>query len=177
MAPRVLVVGYGNPLRGDDRVGWVVAARLGEILGEELCAVRTVQQLLPELAEELTHYDVVVYVDACANDEPGGVRIRELVTPQCGSQAPSTSSGVGRGSFTHHVGPRELLALCHALYGRVPRAFLVTIGGADFGFTEQLSPCAQHAAAQAVISLTALLQLEVSGKLAIKRGHRAAAQG
>jgi Ni,Fe-hydrogenase maturation factor len=44
----VLVIGYGNPLRGDDRVGWVVAERLREVAG--VTAVTT-HQLLPEHAD------------------------------------------------------------------------------------------------------------------------------
>lgn len=186
MAPRVLIIGYGNPLRGDDRLGWVVAAQLGEQLGEQHGTVRTLHQLVPELAEELARYDVAMFVDASATQEPGSVRIRELSVPasaehfglpqgEKGEQHPDSCRPTSSpplndghppaGAFTHHVGPRELLTMARALYGRAPRAFLVTLGGADFGFTETLSPAAHQAATQAVKLVGALWPLLRAGRI------------
>jgi Ni,Fe-hydrogenase maturation factor len=48
----ILVIGYGNELRGDDAIGqWVARAVAAH-------------QLTPELAEDLAHTDYAVFVDA-----------------------------------------------------------------------------------------------------------------
>jgi len=51
-----LVIGIGNPLRGDDGVGTWLAEQAAVLTAAEPdgpVAVRSVQQLTPELAEEL----------------------------------------------------------------------------------------------------------------------------
>jgi len=48
--PKVLVVCYGNPLRGDDGVGWIVAEKLRQMSLPDFVAIQTHIQLTPELA-------------------------------------------------------------------------------------------------------------------------------
>ncbi|MBW7939884.1 MAG: hypothetical protein H3C63_14095, partial [Candidatus Omnitrophica bacterium] len=49
---RVLVIGFGNPLRGDDGFGWEVAGQLERRLSQESSVhILTPIQLAPELAE------------------------------------------------------------------------------------------------------------------------------
>lgn len=146
-----LIVGYGNPLRGDDGVGWRVATQLFEQLGAEQCDVFTMHQLVPEVADELAKHEIAVLIDASADQEPGSVRIREL-------KAEGENAGEGR-PLSHHVGPGELLALAASLYGHAPRTFLVTIGAASFGYTETLSPAAEAGAHHALKLIAALLRL------------------
>ena len=62
--PRVLIVAYGNPLRSDDGVGWVVAEELRRRLASPEVEVLRLQQLLPEVAESLSRADAVIFVDA-----------------------------------------------------------------------------------------------------------------
>ncbi len=59
----VLVIGYGNELRGDDGIGPHVVSELAAL---ELPGVltRIVHQLLPELAAELADTCLVIFVDA-----------------------------------------------------------------------------------------------------------------
>jgi hydrogenase maturation protease len=159
---KTLLVGYGNPLRGDDAVGWVVASLLSSSEGEEALRVRTLHQLLPELAWELAEFDTAVFVDASAEERPGSVRIREVQPPR---EAPVRL-------FSHHVGPRELLSMAQALFGHAPRAFLVTIGGKEFGFSEQLSPEVQAAATKAAEYVRALLKLDRKGLLDVGSARR-----
>jgi hydrogenase maturation protease len=110
-----LVIGYGNPLRTDDGLGWHAAAVLALArLGDTRVLQR--HQLTPELAVDVAESSVVVFVDArhttSATDD--GVRVDE-VEPHYG---PLT--------WTHHLTPGELLALT-ALAGHAPpRAWLVT---------------------------------------------------
>ena len=69
--PRVLIVAYGNPLRSDDGVGWVVAEELRRRLASPEVEVLQLQQLLPEVAESLSRADTVIFVDASCDGEPG----------------------------------------------------------------------------------------------------------
>jgi hydrogenase maturation protease len=74
---KLLVIGYGNTLRGDDGVGPRVAEAVERL---QLPGVRTLicQQLSPEHAEMISQAERVVFVDA-AVDGPKEVQLRELV--------------------------------------------------------------------------------------------------
>lgn len=125
MSGGVLVLGYGNTLRGDDGIGPAVAE---EIAARRLPGVRVlvVHQLTPDLAADLAEARLAVFIDAAA----GGEAVRAV-----------RLDAAGAGDvMTHAADPRALLALTRAVYGRVPEAWLVTAAGADFGFRDGLSP-------------------------------------
>ena len=125
MAADALVIGYGNTLRGDDGIGPAVAE---EVAALGLSGVRVIvaHQLTPELAAELANARLAVFIDAAVSGEPArAVRIQGTVV----------------GEMTTHVAnPCGLLALCTAVYGRCPEAWLVTAAGADFEVRDGLSP-------------------------------------
>jgi hydrogenase maturation protease len=106
----VLVVGYGNPLRGDDGIGWHAARLLATHprLGDARLLVQ--RQLVPELAADVSRASLVVLVDASAEGDPGSVRVRK-VEPRLA--APAT--------WSHHLDPQTLAGLAEALYGVTPR--------------------------------------------------------
>lgn len=130
-----LVLGYGNPLRGDDGAGWVVAERLQGVAG--ITAV-PLHQLLPEHADLMQTAVHVVFVDAAADGEPGAVRVQALAPDRHGLAA------------SHQMSPGLLLAMVRELYGRCPPAHLITITGQDFGYSETLSPPVQESARQVI---------------------------
>jgi hydrogenase maturation protease len=126
MLSGVLLIGYGNPLRGDDALGPMAVERLRPLLkGAELLSC---QQLAPELAERLARCELALFVDASARGEPGAVRVQRL-RPQAEVNP----------SLTHHLHPAALLELARALYGRAPEAMLVTGAGETFESREALS--------------------------------------
>jgi hydrogenase maturation protease len=129
---RILIIAYGNPLRGDDAFGWRVAERLRGSVSSPDIEILTVQQLLPELMEAISQAESVVFVDAAASGTPGELRVRAVL-----AQAPP------RGAFLHHSTPEGLLAGALSLYARTPRACLVSVSGAGFGFSEKLSACVE----------------------------------
>jgi hydrogenase maturation protease len=134
-----LVIGYGNPLRRDDGLGWHVAQQVaGERFSNDVTVI-AVHQLTPELAELTSQAGLVVFVDAQAGDNPGHIECCE-VTP---------ASEIGA-AFSHEVGPDALLALAGALYGARPSALVLTVDGADFGYGIGLSD-AVRAAVPAVL--------------------------
>ena len=124
---RVLVIGCGNPLRGDDGLGWHVTQALSNLNLEHL-EVITRHQLTPELAEEIAAKDRVIFVDATLETQPGKMITREL--------EPKSATG----TLTHHVTPESLLALAQTLYGRVPFATAIAVGVSSLEHSEQLSP-------------------------------------
>jgi hydrogenase maturation protease len=129
-----LVIGYGNELRRDDGVGPRVARAVAGWGWPGLAAV-SVHQLTPELAEAAAGADEVLFVDAAAG---GGVRVRPV------------RPAARRPALGHTSSPPELLAVAEALYGRRPLAWLITVGAADLGFGEGLSPAAARGMEEAL---------------------------
>ncbi len=125
----VLVLGYGNPLRGDDGAGPAAARLLEEEKPGSGVEVAACHQLMPELAEKISRTSLVIFLDACASDPPGEVRSREI--------RPSRTPG---DPFTHGLTPEALMVWAGTLYGSVPRAYLVSIGACSFELDERLSP-------------------------------------
>jgi hydrogenase maturation protease len=147
MKTELLVIGYGNELRGDDGVG-PVAARA--VSAWNLAGVRAldVHQLTPELADDVGHAERVVFVDAGLDDNQVKV---EALCAKAGAPA-------------GHVGdPRELLALAQVLHGRQPGAWLVTIPAENVGLGEGLSPGCAARVTEALGYIRALARGERGG--------------
>ena len=73
-APRVLVLGYGNPGRQDDGLGPAAAAEIGKLDWPGVTACDN-YQLVIEDAVEIAEHDVVWFVDAARSGaEPYEVR-------------------------------------------------------------------------------------------------------
>jgi hydrogenase maturation protease len=141
-----LVIGYGNPLRTDDGLGWHAASVLALA---HLDQTRVLQrhQLTPELAVDVAAAAVVVFVDArpAAVADADGVRV-EKVEPHYG---PLT--------WTHHLTPGELLALT-ALSGHAPpRAYLVTAPALCTEPGERLSPAERELLPEVLARVSALV--------------------
>jgi hydrogenase maturation protease len=145
-AARVLIIGYGNPLRGDDGAGWVAAELLGRELAPAGARAIACHQLTPELAEPVSAASLVLFVDARADGAAGQVQLR----PVAPDAAPP--------SLSHELSPNALLALAQQLYGRCPAAHLATVAGAEFGYAEGLSPAVQGALPELVARCIALVR-------------------
>jgi len=128
VAKRTLIVGYGNTLRRDDGIGVVAALHLFDTLPADTVTVVHCRQLMPELAESLADVDIAVFIDASAGAPPGRVAVIAL----------ERNDALPEG-FTHRFEPPALLALAHQLYGRRPRAFLISVCGQSFDLGEGLS--------------------------------------
>jgi hydrogenase maturation protease len=141
---RLLVIGYGNELRGDDAVGPIVARAVGARSWPGVEAI-AVQQLTPELAERLHQAELVVFVDARVGEEEG-VRSQIL-------EGPGSAPRLG-----HTSDPRWLLELTELVYGRKPAAWLLTIGARGLDLGEPLSPQAREGARAAVEQIQQMIQ-------------------
>ncbi|HVU12737.1 MAG TPA: hydrogenase maturation protease [Phototrophicaceae bacterium] len=124
----ILIIGYGNSLRGDDAIGQQMAQAMGQALKHSDIRVLIANQLMPELVDPIRSATLVIFIDACIGVQPGEVR-HERVEPQPGT-----------GAFTHHVSPAALLSAARSLYGATPAGVLISIVGAQFDYGCELSP-------------------------------------
>ncbi len=136
--PQILIIGYGNPLRGDDAAGWIVAERLRENLAPvDPVQIVTVHQLMPELAEPISQADLVIFIDAASQgDSPGAWKC----------QAADSRATVSPSNFGHHVTPAELLAYARCVFQACPRALVVSIAAESFELGAPLSAPVRRAA-------------------------------
>jgi hydrogenase maturation protease len=137
----MIVVAYGNTLRGDDGAAWAVAEML--IARRPDLVVHVVRSLAPELADDLATARIAVFVDARSGRCPGRIRIESI----------DCDGDVGA---SHGCSPAAIIASLDQLYGRRPAAFLVTIEGARFGFGEALSAEVEEAIPEAVAAIESL---------------------
>ena len=136
MAPRLLIVAYGNPLRTDDGVAWRAAAVLQKKFPSEQAEILTLHQLGPELAENASRSECVSFVDAAAGPgRPGEIQVKEL------SSGEDTESS----ALCHAISPSHVLALAAQLYHCRPRAYSTTVVGENFNHGESLSPSVEAA--------------------------------
>ena len=127
---RILVIGYGNTLRGDDGAG-VYAA---EEIGKRFPAVTAlpVHQLTPELAEFISQAEIVIFIDA-------QIGIREVTQHVIGLNHETDQPR------THFFSPETLVQLSQQLYQRTPlRTVCFGIPAQDFSFSEKLTPQTQE---------------------------------
>lgn len=123
----ILIIGYGNPLRGDDGVGFVLAERLAATIESTSMRVLACHQLTIDLAEPLSRSAHAIFIDASCEDSPGRFT-RRAVNPETTAAADS-----------HSLTPQALLGCAKVLYGRAPNAILFTIGGERFDYHQGLS--------------------------------------
>ena|SRR5947209_6486331 len=112
---RRLIIGYGNPLRGDDAVGYIAAQRLQETNTDIETEILAVHQLTPELVDPISRAGEVVFMDAAVGEVPGQIQ-RRAIAPSSAAQP-----------FSHYATPEGLLAAARTLYGTCPAATLITV--------------------------------------------------
>jgi hydrogenase maturation protease len=141
---RIVVIGYGSSLRGDDVVGRLVAESVAELHLPNVVAI-SCTQLVPELAAQIAEARAVIFVDASVGKHNCTVEVHELT---CGPDIRSAS---------HIVAAQSLLELATACYYRSPPAWLITVPANEFEMTEQVSPAARQNVIAAVGAVERLL--------------------
>lgn len=144
----LLVIGYGNTLRGDDGVGPLVAEAV-----EALCLPGVnsfaCPQLSPEHADVIACARTVIFVDG-AMDKSSQICLRIL--------KPAQKSQI----MAHAADPRTMLALARDVYGHIPKAWMLTIPMVNSGFSETLSSTAQCGLEQAISEIQRIYRHEIS---------------
>lgn len=123
-----LIIGYGNPLRGDDGLGWEIADRLAADITDKSVSVITVHQLTPELAEPVSEAGLVVFIDASYEGKPGSWRCDRVVP----DNAPADALG-------HHFNIPRLLDYAREVYHATPEAWVVSIAAESFDCHDKLT--------------------------------------
>jgi len=140
-----LVLACGNSLRQDDGVGLRIAEAAEHIFPASRLRIVAAQQFTPEMAADLAATELAIFVDACANDEPGAIRVVALAARD---DAPET----------HRLDPPALLAMAQSICGHAPaRAFALTIGAGCFGYGEEISAPLRQAVPRALRLLANLV--------------------
>jgi hydrogenase maturation protease len=122
----VLVIGYGNTLRGDDGAGVIAAGRARDLV--EGVDVVTTHQLQPEHAEAVAGHRCVLFVDASVGRHTLGVT--EIWSRE---RQPHGS--------THTLSPAGLLTLAQEVFGKNPeRSLLLEIPALSMEFGDGLTP-------------------------------------
>jgi hydrogenase maturation protease len=124
---RVLIVGYGNVLRSDDGLGVRAAEALAQTSLDPHTKVLICHQLGPEVAEQMSESDEVLFIDADRQARPGELRL----TP--------VAASVSDAPFAHQLTPQTLLWLSAELYGRRPATFQISVGGKSFDLGANIS--------------------------------------
>lgn len=142
MKSNTLVIGYGNPDRQDDGVGWHILRNLAQRIGQsipddpgasievesDIVDLLFILQIYPELAETISHYDRVCFADAHTSDIPKKISWIEL------------SPEYEKSPLTHHMSPKTVLSISATIYDKIPEAILVSVRGFHFEFERELSP-------------------------------------
>lgn len=136
-----LILGYGNPDRGDDGVAWYILMRLFEekmikdvdlFCCEFLSLNQSIDvwfnfQLLPEIAENLSSYKKAFFIDAHTGEIKDDIKLSKI------------KPVFDNSPFTHHMTPSSLLALTKTISGTHPQAWLLSVRGYEFEFNRTLS--------------------------------------
>lgn len=143
----ILIIGYGNTLRGDDGAGQIVAREIAKQNSKNVRCL-AVHQLTPELAEDISKASQVIFVDAVISQGSESEKI--TVKPVKKPLLAKISTG--------HVGyPRSLLSLTQALYSNIPPAWSILIPAVNFEFGEEISPLTQQGIKEAITTIETLI--------------------
>lgn len=146
----ILVLGYGNPARGDDGLGPALAQRIDDQAPHGVDAMWDYQPAV-EHAADIAARPVVIFADASAGaSEPFSVRrLRPRATHEF---------------TTHALPPEAVLSLAHDALGWRGTAYLLALRGYSFrAFDETLSAGARENLRTAVVRV---MDAIVRGRLA-----------
>lgn len=136
-APRVTVIGVGNPFRHDDAVGPVVAARLiDHFEGDRRVRVADLDGEPVRIIQTWEGSEFVIVVDAVRSGSAPGTVHRYRVDQVSGVGALAGDSMVASG---HALGLGDAVDLAVALGQLPPRLEVLAVEGASFDLGEGLS--------------------------------------
>lgn len=137
------IIGYGNPQRRDDGIGQYVANQLNTFLKDrESIHILALNQLEPELVDELRHARLIIFIDATMGVVEGGWNWTKI-EPEPGLPY-----------LTYYFKPSFFLGLLQSIHHICPAAWLVSVQGDDFEFGEELTPVAEKRAQGVVSEIT-----------------------
>ena len=152
----VLLIAYGNSLRGDDGAGFILAGMLERMLADRGAAAQRIDthQLTPELALDIAAEGVfaAIFLDTRILEPSDDFQLHL-------SEVGPTTVGSPLG---HHLDASALMIYAGALLGGTPPpAWLITIPGVDFDYGQRLSEVTRKALRDGSQKLEELMRLVV----------------
>jgi hydrogenase maturation protease len=141
----IVIIGYGNAMRGDDAIGHKIAQRIAQWDLPDVRVIAT-PRLTAELSEALSRAHLAIFVHAAPPARGEQVQLREL--EPCPSRVTSA----------HLEDPCALLSITQATYGRYPYAWWMTVPAVNFDFGQNLSPEAEHGIGVALERINHLIE-------------------
>lgn len=132
---KVLLIGVGNVLRGDDGVGAVVCDRIEELKITNATIIKA-HQLQIELLDEMLAFDKILIVDA-------SVGITDVIIKKV------TEENIGAAS-SHHTDVAIFLQLAQQLYNKQIDIYTCAIPAFNFELGERLTEKTKFFAEQAI---------------------------
>ncbi|HCG98574.1 MAG: hypothetical protein A2074_08465 [Candidatus Aquicultor primus] len=148
MDKNIVIIGYGNQLRGDDGVGLLVLDELSHTFAgrPDICLIRR-QQLDIADTEEISECRAVIFVDAHISEERGDVEINKIDLVEGATFV-----------VTHISLPEELMSATQAIYDSAPPAYVCAVRGYDFAFGTTVTENARKLVAQAARDIVELVE-------------------
>jgi hydrogenase maturation protease len=151
---KTLVVGLGNPILGDDGVGWKVAEKVCEQLpADAIVDVNCLSLGGLSLMEHLIGYDRAILIDAFASDDDlGSIKVMKL------TDMPNYSAF--HISNAHDTSLQNAIDIGRELGAHLPEEIMV-VGIATrriYDFSEELSPPVAEVVSQVVKLVLDLLR-------------------
>jgi hydrogenase maturation protease len=136
---RNLLIGIGNPLRGDDGVGRLLAEEWEAVVDDKAVdaalRVRSVHQLTPELVADLAGVDRVLFIDAWLSPAAPAAPVLQRL-PASVSRPVACGESVLN---SHHLTAAQLLTLARSLWHAEPEAAMLRIPATDIAHGTRLS--------------------------------------
>jgi hydrogenase maturation protease len=165
-SPRLLVVGCGNFLMGDDGAGVEVVQRLIEVRQSTDCQLCLMLSGGVDLLEMLPSADLILFVDAVTSGAPVGTL---HLVPLLAAEVVLRSLG---SVSTHGWGLLETLELARALGRPLPRAMLLGVEIGEVTPGAQRSPAVARGLALVVQRFSRLRSLLVDPESVLWRSAR-----
>jgi len=167
---KVIIMGLGNPILGDDGIGWRVAEEVEKVTQSKSFQLRTEERASIEiknlamgglsLMEQLVDHDYAIIIDAFSipGEEPGRIRIFDLEELEEYPGGHLTSS--------HDTTLQNALGMGKALGANLPdQVNIVGITAESvYEFSETLSAEVQEAIPEAVQAVIHLLLKKIHGE-------------
>lgn len=125
MTSSTLVLCIGNPLRGDDALGWVVSSHLDHL--SDVSVIRA-HQILPEHSLLASKVRQVILVDASVAIPPGELSVSRLEVGDASQKA-----------MGHEFNSDDFMAMIRLYTKQPPVLWQVSVGAVHFNLGQGLS--------------------------------------
>jgi len=138
---KTILLGYGNPDRGDDGVAWHFLQKLVSKFEAEDVDLLTsdIIRISPELSEAIANYERAIFIDAHTGEIQKDINLQKVEPKYMSSP------------FTHHMTPSTVLSLTNSFGGKCPDSWLLSIRGYEFNFERFLTERTSKLISEALI--------------------------